>query len=222
MERLRLYDYAASANCFKVRLLLNQLGREYERVPVDIFAGDTLTDDYRALNPARATPVLQIGESTFLSESNAILVYLADGTPFLPDEPLARAEIVRWLIIEQADVMGTLGGLRFRLLTGRLRPDDADAVRRRRAGEEALALLDEHLRAREFLVDSRYTVADIANYAYTHVAPEAGFDLGAYPSVVDWLRRVEGRPGFVDDLEPYPENARPGLSRSVYDEPAPA
>lgn len=222
MERLRLYDYAASAHCFKVRLLLNQLGREYERVPVDIFAGDTLTDDYRALNPARATPVLQIGESTFLSESNAILVYLADGTPFLPDEPLARAEIVRWLIIEQADVMGTLGGLRFRLLTGRLRPDDADAVRRRRAGEEALALLDEHLRAREFLVDSRYTVADIANYAYTHVAPEAGFDLGAYPSVVDWLRRVEGRPGFVDDLEPYPENARPGLSRSVYDEPAPA
>src|SRR5689334_12141308 len=90
---LRLYDYAASANCYKVRLLLAQLRQPYERVPIDIFAGDTLTDDFQAKNPARSTPVLQIGESTYLTESNAILFFLAEGTPFLPDDPLQRAEV---------------------------------------------------------------------------------------------------------------------------------
>src|SRR5918912_668397 len=141
MEHLRLYDYGASANCFKVRLLLAQLGVPYDRVAIDIFAGDTLTEDFRAKNPARTTPVLQIGDSTYLQESNAILFYLADGTELLPDDPLLRAQVVRWLIIEQTDVMPALGGLRFRLVTGRLGPDDPDAVRRRRAGEDVLALL---------------------------------------------------------------------------------
>ena len=217
MEPLRLYDYTASANCLKVRLLLAQLGLPYERVPVDIFAGDTLTDEYRAINPARSTPVLQIGAATYLQESNAILFYLADGTSLVPSDPLLRAEVVRWLIVEQGDVMPTLGGLRFRLATGRLAPDDPDAVRRRTGGDEVLAFLDEHLRARDFLVGGRYTIADIAVYAYTHPCAEAGFDLARYPAVEEWLRRVERQPNFVNDLEPYPENARPGSSRSIYD-----
>src|SRR3954451_13356645 len=99
MTQLRLYDYAASGNCYKVRLLLAQLGVPYERVPVDIFAGDTLTDDYYEKNPARSTPVLQIADSTYLQESNAILWYLAEGTPYLPDDRQSRAQVVRWLII---------------------------------------------------------------------------------------------------------------------------
>ena len=204
------------ANCLKVRLLLAQLGRPYERVSVDIFAGDTLTDEYGAINPARSTPVLQIGASTYLSESNAILVYLADGTSLFPHDALRRAEVVRWLILEQTDVMPSLGGLRFRLLTGRLAAEDRDALRRRKLGEATLAALDLHLRTREFLVDT-YSIADIAVYAYTHVAQEAGYELAAYPAVERWLERVEQRPGFVNDLAPYPENARPGSSRSIYD-----
>jgi glutathione S-transferase len=214
---LRLYDYAASANCFKVRLLLAQLRQPYDRVPIDIFAGDTLTDDFHAKNPARSTPVLQVGDSTYLSESNAILFFLAQGTPFLPDEPLLRAEVVRWLIFEQTDVMMTVGGLRFRLVTGRLRPDDPDAIRRRNAGEEALDLLDQHVRARRFLAGDRYSIADIAVYGYTHVAREAGFELSRYPAVEAWLGAVEEQPHFVNDLAPYPENARPGAGRSIYD-----
>jgi glutathione S-transferase len=216
VPELRLYDYAASANCLKARLLLAQLERPYERVSVDIFAGDTLTDEYAAINPARSTPVLQIGASTYLSESNAILVYLADGTPLFPDDALRRAEVVRWLILEQTDVMPSVGGLRFRLLTGRLAAEDRDALRRRKLGEATLAALDLHLRTREFLVDT-YSIADIAVYAYTHVAPEAGYELAGYPAVERWLERVEERPGFVNDLAPYPENARPGSSRSIYD-----
>jgi glutathione S-transferase len=216
VPELRLYDYAASANCLKARLLLAQLERPYERVPVDIFAGDTLTDEYAAINPARSTPVLQIGDSTYLSESNAILVYLAGGTPLLPDDPLRRAEVVRWLILEQTEVMPSLGGLRFRLVTGRLAAEDRDAMRRRKLGEATLAALDLHLRTRDFLVDA-YSIADIAVYAYTHVAPEAGYELAAYSAVERWLARVEAQPRFVNDLVPYPENARLGASRSIYD-----
>jgi glutathione S-transferase len=212
---LRLHDYTASANCLKVRLLLAQLELPYERVPVDIFAGETLTDEFAAINAARATPVLQEGDR-YLTESNAILVYLAAGTALLPDDPWLRADVVRWLIVEQGDVMPALGGLRFRLVTGRLAPDDPDAQRRREAGEAVLALLDDHLTGREFLVGG-YTVADIAVYAYAHVAPAAGYDLDRYPNVVAWLRRVERQPRFVNDLEPYPPNARAGAGRSVYD-----
>jgi glutathione S-transferase len=216
METLRLYDYTASANCFKVRLLLRQLELPYERIPVDIFAGETLTDEYFAINPARSTPVLQIGESTYLTESNAILYYLAEGSHFLPESALARAEVVRWLILEQTDVMPPLGGLRFRLVTGRLAPEEPAALRRRASGEETLRVLDSHLRDRSFLVDE-YSIADIAVYAYTHVAGEADYDLAAYPSVQAWIARIEAQPLFLDDLEPYPENARVGKSRSIYD-----
>src|SRR4051794_1714197 len=189
MHPLRLYDYGASANCLKVRLLLAQLDIPHERVAVDIFAGETLTDEFAAINPARATPVLQVGDR-YLTESNAILAYLAAGTPLLPDEAWAHAEVVRWLILEQTDVMPALGGLRFRLVTGRLAPDEPDALRRREAGESILALLDAQLAGGDFLAGG-YSIADIAVYAYTHVAPEAGYDLGAHANVGAWLRRVE-------------------------------
>lgn len=216
MGSLKLYDYAASGNCYKVRLLLAQLGRPYERIPIDIFGGDTLTPEYAEKNPARATPLLELEDGTFLSESNAILFYLARGTEFLPEERPCLAEVVRWLIFEQTDVMMTMGGLRFRLLTGRLKPDDPDAVSRREGAEAALAFLEQHLAEHDFLAAGRYTIADIAVYAYGHVAAEAGLDLDAYPAFGAWLVRVEAQAGFMDDLEPYPENARPGAGSSVY------
>jgi glutathione S-transferase len=214
---LRLYDYPASANCYKVRLLLAQLGIPYERVNIDIFGGDTLTDEYARINPFRSTPALQITLDRILIESNAILVYLADGTPLLPNDPAERAEVVRWLIYEQTDVVPATGGLRFRLQTGRLRAEDPEAVRRRSAGEEVLDFLDQHLADRDFLIGGDYSIADIAVYGYVHVADEAGYELDRRPSLQRWLHRVAGQPGYVNDLQPYPDNARPGRGRSTYD-----
>jgi glutathione S-transferase len=216
MPGLRLYDYRASCNCLKVRILLGQLGLEYERVNVDIFDGDTLTDDFRAINPARSTPVLETADGRHLPESNAILWYLADGTEYLPDDAYDRAQVLRWLIVEQTDVVPAIGGLRFRLATGRLQADDRDALRRRMLGEEILGLLNEHLGERSFSVGESYSIADLALYGYIHVASDASFELERYPAVAGWLRRIEERPGFVNDLEPYPDNARPGRGRSIY------
>jgi glutathione S-transferase len=214
---VRLYDYPASCNCYKVRLLLAQVGLPYERVPIDIFDGDTLTDEYAAMNPMRTTPVLETDDGRFLPESNAILFYLAQGTPFLPDDPFERAEVVRWLIYEQTDVIPTMGGLRFRLLVGRLTPEDPDAVRRKEGALEVLRLLDDHLATREFFVGGRYTIADIAIYGYTHLAHEAGIDMEPYENLRAWFERVEEQPGYVEDVERYGANAAPGAGRSLYD-----
>jgi glutathione S-transferase len=212
---LRLHDYVASGNCYKVRLLLAQLGLEYERVPVDIFGGDTLTDEYARLNPLRQTPVLERDDGEPLSESNAILLYLADGTPLLPEDPADRAQVYRWLFFEQAELIPAIAGLRFRLLTGRLEPDAPAAQARRRAAEQLLGLLADHLADSEFLVRGGYSVADIAVYAYVHVAGDAGASLP--DAVRSWIERVEAQPGFMNDLQPYPPNARLGTSVSIYD-----
>jgi glutathione S-transferase len=214
--RLTLYDYSASANCFKVRLLLAQLEIAYERVSIDIFDGDTLTDEYERLNPFRSTPVLVLPDGTPLIESDAILWYLARGTRYLPDDPVGEAEVVRWLIYEQADVMPAIGGLRFRLVTGRFAPDSPEAETRPRNAYEVLRILDNHLATREFLVGGRYTIADLGVFAYAHTASEAGLDTTPYARFNAWLRRVAEQPRFVNDLEPYPPNASLLVGRSVY------
>jgi glutathione S-transferase len=210
---LRLYDYAASANCYKVRLLLAQLGRPYDRVPIDIFGGDTLTEEYAALNPARETPVLQIGDDAYLPESGAILAYLAEGTGFMPADPIGRAQALRWLLFEQTGVMMPIGGLRFRLLTGRISAEAAE--RRRPLALTGLAVLERHLGRHDFFV-GEYGIADIAIYGYAHVAHEAGIDLAGFPAVRAWCERVAAQPGHVNDLEPYPANAMAGAGRSIY------
>ena len=214
---LRLHDYAASGNCYKVRLLLAQLGREYERVPVDIFAGDTLTDHFGRLNPVRETPVLEEEGADPLPESNAILLHLAEGTDYLSDDPAERAQTLRWLFWEQSEVIPALAGLRFRLMTGRLAPDAPGAERRRAGAHSVLGVLANHLDGRQFMVGERYSVADISLYAYVSVAHEAGLDLREHPAIGDWLERVEGTPGFMNDFEPYPPNSQVGQSRSIYD-----
>jgi glutathione S-transferase len=213
----RLYDYPASCNCYKVRLLLAQLGRRYERVAIDIFNGETLTDDYAQINPMRTTPVLETEDHRYLPESNAILVYLAQGSQYLPDDAFEFAEVLRWLICEQTDVVPMIGGLRFRLLVGRLSPSDADAIRRREGGIAILSLLDQHLRTREFFVGDRYTIADIAIYGYTHVAHEANLDIQPYSNLRAWFERVRRQSGYINDVEPYGANAAPGAGRSLYD-----
>ena len=213
---VKLYDYAASANCYNARLLLAQLGREYTRVAVDIFDGATLTDEYERLNPHRSTPVLELPDGRTLVESNAIMWYLAAGSPFLPDDPLDQAEVCRWLIYEQTDVMPMIGGLCFRLVTGRIAADSDAAATRRAGAYEVLAILDRHLASRSFLAAGRYTIADIAVFAYSHVAHDAGIDTTGFPYFEAWLERVRAQPSFVDDLEPYPPNASVLAGRSTY------
>ena len=214
---MRLYDYFASCNCYKVRLLLAQLGLPYERVAIDIFNGETLTDEYAEMNPSRTTPVLETDDHRHLPESNAILFYLADGTTYLPDDPFERAAVVRWLVYEQTDVVPTMGGLRFRLLVGRLMPSDPDAIRRKEGAIEVLRFLDEHLATRDFFVGGHYTIADIAIYGYSHRAHEAGIDMEPYLNLRAWFARVEQQPGYIEDVEQYGANAAPGAGRSLYD-----
>jgi glutathione S-transferase len=214
---LRLHDYAASANCYKVRLLLAQLGLEYERVPVDIFAGDTLTDEYARLNPQRQTPVLEIDGAAPLTESGAILVRLAEGTEYLPEDPDERAQAVRWLFFEQTEVIQGIAGLRFRLVTERIRPDGREALWRRSVGQAALTVLNDKLGKSNYLAGDAYSIADISLFAYVHVANEAGFELDEYERVKEWMQRVRGTRGYMNDLEPYPPNSYAGKSRSIYD-----
>ena len=210
---MRLNDYPSSGNCYKVRLLLAQLGVDYERVNVDIFNGGTLTDEFGALNPTRTTPVLELDDGEALLESNAILTYLAEGTELLPGDPIERAQVMRWLFYEQAEIVPSIGTLRVRLAAGVLAPDDPAAERFRRSGAACLRVLEGHLR---FLVGERYTIADTCVYAYVHAAGEAALDLADYPAVSAWIERVEATPGHVDDLEPIPADTRFGKGLSIY------
>ena len=214
---LRLYDYEASANCYKVRLALSHLGADYERVPIDIFGGDTLDAEYGAKNPALTTPVLEYEPGRFLPESAAILLYLAEGTDLLPGEREERAQVHRWLFYEQSVVLPTIAMTRFRLLTGRLDPASDEAQRASGVASVVAATLDHQLAEREFIAAERFTVADIALYGYLHVAGEAGVDISSLGGLSAWLERVRARPGHVDDLAPYPENARPGKGQSIWD-----
>ena len=215
---MKLYDYGASANCLKVRILLAHLGLPYERVPVDIFAGESQTAEHLARNPAGRTPVLELDSGERLAESNAILLFLARGTPYLPADPLDEARVWQWLFFEQNLLEPNAGSARFWRLTGR------DEQRRevwelhRAAGAAALGIVERHVADHEFLAGGRYTVADISLYAYSHVAHEGEIDLEPLPAVRAWLARVESQPGFVNDLEPYPPTAHAGAGgASVHD-----
>ena len=205
---LTLFDYGPSANCLKVRVLLRQLGIEHERVPVDIFAGEARTEDYLLLNPAGRTPSLRLDDGRAIAESNAILLFLAEGSQLLPDDSVERAHVHQWLFFEQNLLEPNVGTARFWRLTGRERVRPEAFGQRREVGQSALETLDRYLTGHEFLVADRYTVADVALYAYTHVANEAGIDMSALHAVTAWLARVEATEGFVNDLEPYPANAQ--------------
>jgi glutathione S-transferase len=195
---MRLHNHVMSGNSYKVRLLLGQLGRPYENVAVDIFKGESRAPAFRKLNPAGQTPVLELDDGTMLPESNAILCYLAEGTPFLPAQPVERAHVLRWMFFEQNALMPNIGWARF---IRRWLSDD-EAMRQRlpqleQGGAAALGVMEDFLDSRSFFVGDRYTVADIALYGYAHTAPEAGLDLARYPKVSAWMARVRQQPDHL-------------------------
>ena len=179
-------------------------------MPVDLFAGESQTPEHFARNPAGRTPVLELDSGEHLAESGAILLYLAEGTPLLPADKLGRARAAQWLFFEQNLLEPNIGTGRFWILTGRAEGHEQLVARWQKVGRHSLDVLERQLAANEFLLGSDYSVADIGLYAYTHVAEDAGIALADYPAVVAWLRRVEAQPGFMNDLERYPEHAGPG------------
>jgi glutathione S-transferase len=194
---LRLYDYLESGNGYKVRLLLHQLGIPFERVELDIVKGETRTPAFLAKNPNGRIPALELEDGTCLPESDAILWYLAEGTPFLPAERLARAQVLSWLCWEQYSHEPNIATLRFWTHAGFLAQRAALVPGKREAGVAALGLMEGHLAKRSFFVGERYTIADIALYAYTHVAEEGGFALAPYPAIRAWLARVAAQPRHI-------------------------
>ena len=203
-----LYEHPASGNCLKARVMLDQVGADYERVVVDLFAGETRTREHFARNPDGRVPVLELDSGQFLPESNAILIYLAEGTEHLPSDPLARARVYAWMMFEQNQVEANLGVARFLALSGRAEGvPEVFADRQRRAGD-ALATLERALDGREFLVGDAYSVADLSLYGYVHAADDAGVPLAGYPAVAAWVERVGALPGFEEGLAPMPAHAR--------------
>ena len=195
---MRLYDFLESGNGYKVRLALHQLGIPFERVEMDIVAGATRTPGFLAKNPNGRIPTLELPDGTFLAESNAILFYLADGTPLLPTDRLERAQVLQWMFFEQYSHEPNIATSRYWLHHVELTPERRAAlVEKKRAGDAALGVMETHLASRTFFVGERYTIADIALYAYTHVADEGGFDLGPFPAVRAWLARVASQPRHV-------------------------
>jgi glutathione S-transferase len=195
---LTLYDYLDSGNGHKIRLLLSQLEKPYRLIECDIMKGETRTPEFLAKNPNGRIPTLQLEDGAFLAESGAILWYLAEGTPFVPADRLGRAQVLQWMFFEQYSHEPYVATSRFIV---RHFPADsprrAELPDRMKRGYDALGVMEKHLAQRRFFVGERYTIADIALYAYTHVADQGNFDLSRFPNVLAWLGRVKDQPKYV-------------------------
>ena len=199
---LRLYDYLESGNGYKVRLVLAQLGIAFERVEMDILKGATRTPDYLAKNANGRIPLLELEDGSFLAESNAIQWYLAEGTRLLPENRRLRAEVLQWMFFEQYSHEPFIAVVRFWVHQGLDAGRDEEVAEKRKRGYEALAVMEKQLSDRSFFVAEQYSIADIALYAYTHVAHEGGFDLSPYPAVRSWLERVRSQPNHIPITQP--------------------
>ncbi len=194
---LRLYDYLESGNGYKVRLLLNQLGHRVERVELDILKGETRTPEFLAKNPNGRIPLLEFDDGRFLAESNAIQWTLAEGTALLPEDAFERGQVLQWLCFEQYSHEPFIAVLRFWTHAGMLEARASQVPMKREGGNAALGVMEGHLTGADYFVGERYSIADIALYAYTHVAGEGGFDLDAFPAVRAWCRRVREQPRHI-------------------------
>ena len=192
-----LYDNPVSGNCHKVRLIFSLLGVEHERREVSVVDRSGRAELLGGLSPGLTVPTVVLEDGRALAESNAILWYFGDGTAYAPDDPYERAQVLQWMFFEQYKHEPAIAVLRFWLSIADDPPPAAEIAAKRAAGHAALGAMERHLGDREYLVGTGFTIADIALYTYTHVAPEAGLDLGPYPALGAWLERVAARPGFV-------------------------
>jgi glutathione S-transferase len=198
METLHLYDFLPSGNGYKIRLLLTQLGIPFERVEVNITKGETRTPEFLTKNPNGKIPVLEIEPGKYLSESNAIMVYLSEGTEFLPYDRFLRAQVLQWLFFEQYSHEPFIATARYWISILGKAEEYKDALEQKHeAGYAALSLMEEHLKSHTFFVAERYTIADICLFAYTHVANEGGFDLSRFPHIKAWIERVKAESRYI-------------------------
>lgn len=193
-----LYDSPVSGNCYKVRLLLSHLGIPFERRELSVSDRSNRPEVLGGLNPALRVPTLVFDDGRTLGESGAIIWYFGEGTDWVPEDPFERAQVLQWMFFEQYDHEPSIAVVRFWVrYSGRPEAFTDRIEERAAAGHRALAAMEGHLAGREWFVGATPTLADIALYAYTHVAPEGGFDLEQYPAVRAWLDRVASIPGHV-------------------------
>jgi glutathione S-transferase len=191
-----LYDSAVSGNCWKVRQLFAHLGIEYERREMSVIDRSDRKQVIGAYNPGLRVPTLVLDDGRSLAESGAITFYFAEGTPYLPEDRYERAQVLQWQFFEQYSHEPYIAVARFWKIAD-INPPESEREAKMRGGTAALRAMEGHLAGREFLVGERYTIADIALYAYTHVAPEGGFELEPYPAIRAWLERVAAQPGHI-------------------------
>jgi glutathione S-transferase len=191
-----LYDNGLSGNCYKVRLLFSLLGIEYERRELDVVDRSDRDEVLGALNPGLRVPTVVLDDGRALGESDAILFYFAEGTEYLPADRYERAQVLQWMFFEQYQHEPNIATLRFWAHVD-VDPDEAEVATRLEGGHRALAAMERHLDGREFFVGDSLTIADIALYAYTHVADEGGFEMARYPAIAAWIGRVAALPGHV-------------------------
>ena len=198
---LRLYDSRLSGNAWKVRILLTQLGIPFERVTLNLAKGAAAEPAFRAKSRFARVPVLELEDGRTIVESGAIMLYLAHGTPYLPDDPYIRAEVMSWLFFEQADLLRALALPRFYHMRGIADQMSSRIADFQEGAYSALRKLDDWLATHDWLVDGRYTIADIGMFGYVSLAPEGGYDIQRFPSIDAWLVRVKAQPGWVPLVE---------------------
>jgi glutathione S-transferase len=195
---LTLYDSRLSGNSWKVRLLLGELGRPFRRVTFNLSEGKTRTPEFRTKNPVGKVPVVELPDGTTLFESNAILIFLARGSKFLPEEAVDQARVMQWLFFEQSEALKNLAPARFHVsIAKRAKEMAAEIARWHEDGYKALDILEARLVTQPFLAGDHYTIADIANYPYVSMAHEGAFDMARFPHIGTWLDRVRAQPGYV-------------------------
>jgi glutathione S-transferase len=201
---LTLFDYLPSQNAWKVRLLLNHLGQPYRTVSVSIFEGEGRSAAFQRINPTGTVPAIRLDDGRVLAESNAILLYLAEGTTYLPGDPFGRAKVVQWLCFEQERVESVIGSLRHWTMTGKLARRSAEMIEAKRsAAARSLDQLENELATRSFVAGDHYSIADMAIFAYASRAEEAGLSLQSYPHFRAWIARIEAQPGFLATMHSY-------------------
>ncbi len=195
---LKLYEYSSSGNCYKIRLLLNQLGIVYQRIEIDILKGESRTPEFIKMSPVGKTPVLEIDLGQYLTESNAIIYYLADRTNFLPSKRWLRAQVMQWLFFEQYNHEPNIATVRFWISILHQSEQKREAIiQKQQLGYAALQVMEQHLVTHDYFVGDRYSIADIALYAYTHVAEEGNFDLSGFPAILAWFDRIIEQPNHI-------------------------